>query len=87
MAVGPLLLLTGCGALGSARQTCREAGVPDAFINTLFIAVDTIREEGMSKGAALDSVMVGCSEGADGDLDAIMKCANCAAAVVDEVYP
>jgi len=68
---------------GSAREKCREAGLNDSEIDTIFYLFQSARVEGASEGDALEAAIVSCDPGNVGDWPG---CLVCFSAVVDEVY-
>jgi len=68
---------------GSAREKCREAGLNDSEIDTLFYLLESARAEGASEGDAIEAAVVSCDPGNVGDPSG---CFVCFSGIVDEVY-
>ena len=74
----PSLSATVAPTRAEATTTCQEAGVTDAEIDTLFLAVTISRDNGIAIDENVDAAQSSCGNDAN--------CATCRFAVIAAVY-
>ena len=88
--VGAAMFAVGCPAVpevvSPARQACRDLNFGDDITDGLFDAARAERNDDVDLADALVAVVAECEDLCDDSATCIVRCDDCSAAVVDQIY-